>query len=72
MQEMNDSTIQPGSAGNRDTVPPQHSAAFREDDGSGVRNKLRETQASVNSVSPSLSCKRKCSKFLNDEGLKAV
>jgi hypothetical protein len=71
MQGTSDPTFRPESAGNRDTVLPQHSAAFGED-ASGVGNMLRETQASVNSASPSLSRKRQRSKLSIDEGLKAV
>lgn len=72
MQEMSDSTIQSESAENSDTVSSQHSVTFCEDDDSEVRNMLRETQTSVNSVSSSQSHKHKHSKFSIDEDLKAV
>lgn len=52
--------------------PPQHSAAFGEDSGSGAGNMLGDTQASVNPASPNLSRKRQRSKLSTHEGLKAV
>ena len=57
MQEKGGPTIRSASAGNMDTV------------GSGV---VGDTQALVNSASPSLSRKRQRSKLSIDEGLKAV
>ena len=65
MQEVADLTIGPELAENRDRVPLQQSA----EDGAEM---LRDTQASVNSASASLSRKRQRRKLSVDEGLKAV
>jgi len=72
MQEMSGRTTRSAFAGNMDTVPPRHSAAFGEGSGSEVGNVLGDSQALVNLASPNLSRKRQRSKLSIDEGLKAV
>lgn len=69
MQATSGPRIRSASAGNMDTVPPQHSAAFGEYSGGRV---VGDTQASVKSANPSLSRKRQRSKLSIDEGLKAI